>query len=92
MHPYYDNDLYVTKISFQSLYHVDKLGDGRTFPVLEQVFTGTHRILKKEGVLLILADQSTTVRESIWFLPANAGIRYTQPYLIFFAKTLTELP
>lgn len=60
---------------YQSLHHLDKFGDGRTYPVLEQALTETHRVLKKDGVLLITTDLSSTVRESLWFLQAHACIR-----------------
>lgn len=60
---------------YQSLHHLDKFGDGRTYPVLEQALTGTHRVLKEDGVLLIMTDLSSTVRESLWFLQAHVGIR-----------------
>ena len=59
----------------QSLHHLNHFADCGTYPGFERVLAGTHRILKENGVLLIMTTLPSTIRESMWFLQAHTGIR-----------------
>ena len=54
---------------------MDDARDGENFPRLEQALADVQRILRPRGMLIISTVLSTTVRESIWFLQLQAGIR-----------------
>ena len=78
----------------QVLHHTEKVGDGKNFPMLEKILRDTKRILRPNGVLIIVNILPSTFKHSIWWTQIHPGItevlckRYpsAKQYFDLFAK------
>lgn len=70
----FNNDTFDSVMFNQSLHHLDNLGDGKYFPLLEQALENTRRILRQDGVLIITTILSSTIRDSVWYLQLQADM------------------
>ena len=58
----------------QVLNHLEDKWNGIDFPVLEKTLVHTKRVLRKNGVLLIIAATPSIMGESIWFSQIHPDI------------------
>ena len=61
-------------VYFQVLNHLEESKNGIDFPVLEKTLAQTKRVLRKNGLLLIITALPTIMRESIWFSQIHPDI------------------
>lgn len=76
------------------LHHLDKGGNEKEVPVLEQVLKEVKRILRPNGVLVIGTVLTSNIRDNYWFIQLHSGIQEKlaktflsiDQYLALFAK------
>ena len=52
---------------WQVLHHVDNTANGKDFPIMEEMFRETKRVLRPKGIMVISEPLPYTQRNSVWY-------------------------